>query len=141
MIARRYELIFIDYPVASFPWTGQIIAASDGAIVTGINTIPCLRQVSETLAFVRSCSPATLPISVVINRCERTLLGSISRRKQVEMVLREERLFFLANNPEAVESVNMGEPMILGASARKLRKDIAPLADHCVKWESRRIGA
>jgi MinD-like ATPase involved in chromosome partitioning or flagellar assembly len=57
------------------------------------------------------------------------------------MVLREERLFFLANNPEAVESVNMGVPMMLSASARKLRKEIAPLADHCAKWESRRVGA
>ena len=59
------------------------------------------------------------------------MLGSISRQKHVEMALRDERLFFIANRPEAIESINMGQPMILGTSARKLRKDLAPLADFC----------
>jgi pilus assembly protein CpaE len=131
MIARQYDLVLIDYPVPWFPWTAQVVAASDACIITGINTIPCLRQVSETLALVRSSGSAGLHVGIAVNRCEYTMLGSITRQKHVEMALRDERLFFIANRPEAIENINMGQPMILGTSARKLRKDLAPLADFC----------
>jgi pilus assembly protein CpaE len=140
IITRRYELVFIDYPVTWFPWTAQIISASDGAIITGINSIPCLRQLSETLSLVRSGSPPALQIGIVINRCERTFLGSILRQKHVEMALRDERLFFVGNRPEATESANMGVPMMLSASAAaKIRKDFAPLGTFCSELVSRRV--
>jgi len=48
-------------------------------------------------------------------------------------------LFFIANRPEAVESVNMGVPMLLGASAGKLRKELAPLASFCSGLRSSRL--
>lgn len=136
MIAARYDLVLIDCPVAWFPWTEQIIAASDAAVITGINTIPCLRQVSETLPSVRASGSAALRIGIAINRCDYTILGSISRRKHVEMVLRDERLFFIGNFPESIESINMGQPMMLGSPARKLRKDLAPLAAFCAGVQS-----
>jgi pilus assembly protein CpaE len=139
MIASRYHFIFIDCPVAWSSWTPQIIAASDGVVITGINTIPCLRQVTESLAIVRSSGSATLQIAIAINRCERTLFGSIVRGKHVEMALPDERLTFIANRPEAVESVNMGVPMLLGASAGKLRKELAPLASFCAGLRSSRL--
>jgi pilus assembly protein CpaE len=139
MIASRYHFIFIDCPVAWLSWTPQIIAASEGVVITGINTIPCLRQVTETLAVVRSSGSAALQIAIAINRCERTLFGTILRRKHVEMALPDEQLFFIANRPEAVESVNMGVPMLLGASAGKLRKELAPLASFCSGLRSSRL--
>jgi pilus assembly protein CpaE len=135
MVARHYDLVLIDYPVSWFPWTAQVIAASDAGIITGINTIPCLRQVTETLAQVRASGPPALQIGIAINKCEYTLLGAVSRQKHVEMVLRDERLFFVANRPESIESIDMGQPMMLGASARKLRKDLAPLAKFCVELQ------
>lgn len=139
MIASRYHFIFIDCPVTWLSWTPQIIAASEGVVITGINTIPCLRQVTETLAVVRSSGSAALQIAIAINRCERTLFGSILRRKHVEMALPDEQLSFIANRPEAVESVNMGVPMMLGASAGKLRKELAPLASFCSGLRSSRL--
>lgn len=139
MIARRYDLVLIDYPVQWFSWTAQIIAASDAAIITGINTIPCLRQVCETLALVRSSGSTGLQIGIAINRCEYTMLGSIARRKHVEMVLRDEQLFFIGNRPESIESVNMGQPMMLGTAARKLRRDLMPLAKFCAGVQSNRV--
>lgn len=141
MIARRYDLLLMDFPLVWSPWTAQIIAASDAAVITGINTIPCLRQVSETLAQVRASGALALQIAVAINRCERGMLGSIARRKHVEMALRDERLFFVGERPEAVESVNMGVPMTLGTSAGKVRKDFAPLADFCGGVKSSRFAA
>lgn len=137
MIARRYELVLIDHPVPWFSWTPQIIAASDAAIITGVNTIPCLRQVSETLALVRSSGSTALQVGIAINRCEYTMLGTVARRKHVEMVLRDEQLFFIGDRPEAIDSVNMGQPMMLGSAARKLRRDLLPLANFCAGLKSR----
>jgi pilus assembly protein CpaE len=138
MIAKRYDLILIDFPVTWFAWTAQVIAASDGAVITGINTIPCLRQITETLALVQSTGSTAQQIRVVLNRCERTMLGSIARRRHVKQVLQDEKLFFISNRPEAIGSINMGVPMMLGGSAGKLKKEFAPLANFCAELESTR---
>lgn len=139
MITVRYDLVLLVYPLPWFSWTAQIVAASDGTVVTGINTIPCLRQISETLALVRSSGAAAPQVAIAVNRCERTLLGSISRRKHAEMVLRDEQVFFIAMRPEAAESVNMGVPMMLGPAAGKLRSELAPLANFCAGLRSARL--
>lgn len=141
MIAARYDLILMDHPAQWFSWTAQTVAACDGAIITGINTIPCLRQICETLALVRSSGSSMLQVGIAINRCERTLLGSIARRKHVEMALRNERLFFIGNRAEAVESVNMGVPMLLGPAAGKCRREFAPMAKFCAELLPARIGS
>lgn len=138
LIAARYSLIFIVCPLHWLPWTPQIIAASDGVIVCGINTIPCLRRVSETLAEVRSSGSAALQIRVAINRCERNFFGSIARRRHAEMALRDEEVFFVSERPEAVQSVNMGVPMVLGAAAARVRRELAPLADFCTNLQPAR---
>ena len=129
MITRRYDLVFIDHPLTWFSWTPQVIAASDAAVITGINTIPGLRQISETLAQVRSSGTPSLKVAVVLNRCERTLIGMIARRKHVERVLRDEQVFYVSERPEAIESVNMGIPIMLGGSAAKLQNELAPLGN------------
>ena len=139
MIAARYDFILIVFPLQWFGWTPQIIAACDGAVIAGINTIPGLRQVSETTALVRSHGSAGLAIRIALNRCERTLLGSISRRKYAQMVLRDEEVFFVGERPEAVESVNVGVPMHLGAAARKVRREFGPIADFCTNLRSTRV--
>ena len=139
MIAARYDNILIILPLHWFAWTPQIIAASDAAIVVGTNTIPGLRQVSETVTRVRASGSADLAIRVALNRCERTLLGSITRRKHAEMVLRDEQVFFIGQRPEAVESVNIGVPMLFGAAARRTRHEFAPLAGFCAGLRSTRV--
>ena len=131
MITRRYDLVLIDHPLTWFSWTPQVIAASDAAVITGINTIPGLRRISEALAQVRSSGTPSLKVAVALNRCERTLIGMIARRKHVERVLRDERVFYVSERPEAVESVNMGIPIMLGSSAAKLQNELAPLGEFC----------
>ena len=138
MIATRYDLVLIVYPLHWLPWTAQIIAASDGVVVTGINTIPCLRQISETLSYVRSSSSQATQVRVAINRCERTLFGSIARRRHAEMALRNEQVLFLGYRPEAVQSANIGVPMVLGAGANRARREFAPLAGFCAGLQSTR---
>src|SRR5262249_50488892 len=79
MIASRYDLVLIDLPVTWLPWTAQLINGSNGVIVTGINTIPCLRQIAERLAAVRQAKHSSGEIAIAVNRCRRGLIGGIER--------------------------------------------------------------
>jgi pilus assembly protein CpaE len=139
MASTRYDLILIDLPVIWFPWTFDIIANADALVVTGINTISCLHQIVETLAAVRSSRTDTVPVSVVINRCERRLFGGIARHKHVQQVLGREKIFFVQDDPVAmVESVNTGTPIVVSRNAGKAVKQIAALASYCGDLKSLR---
>jgi pilus assembly protein CpaE len=138
IITKRYDLVLIDHPVTWFSWTPQVLGASDAAVITGVNTIPCLRQISETLSQVRSSGSPSLKVAVVLNRCERTLIGMIARRKHVERVLPTEQVIYVSERAEAIESVNMGIPILLGGSAAKLQNELAPLGEFCADVTSTR---
>jgi Flp pilus assembly CpaE family ATPase len=137
MIATRYNLVFIDFPLTWFSWTTQVIAASDGAIITGLNTIPNLRQISETLSLLRSTTNA-LQVAIALNRCQQGVFGTVSRRKHVERVLRNETMFFIADHSEAIEAVSMGVPMTMGPSASKRHKELAGLGSFCTELKPTR---
>jgi len=75
---------------------------------------------------------------VVLNRCEKNVFGSIVGRNQVERVLPDEALFFIVNHPEAIESANMGLPMMLGGPTRRIRDEFAKLANFCAELKPAR---
>jgi pilus assembly protein CpaE len=138
MISARYHLILIDLPVTWFTWTSQIVSASDGVVVTGTNTIPGLRQTAETLVAVREIARASAQITVAVNRCRRRFWGGVARRRHVERVLGREKLFYIAEESMALESVNTGTPMTLSKGTGAIVRDIAPLADFCANVKSLR---
>jgi pilus assembly protein CpaE len=139
MISTRYDLIVIDLPVPWFGWTSQVIAGSDGVVVTGINTIPSLRQMAETVAAVRDACGASGQIAVAVNRCEHRLMGGIARRQHVEKVLGREKVFYVRSDPMMVQSINTGTPMALTNAARKASKEIASLGVFCAGLKSSQV--
>jgi pilus assembly protein CpaE len=144
IISRRYNVILIDLPVTWFNWTVDIIAHSTAVVLTGINTIPCLRQLSQTLKTVRDARPGSAPesVGVVINRCDRTLLGGIERRQHVESVLGPEQVLYVSNDPAAfLESANTGTPLALAAGSRKTIKEISAIAEFCVGQKAPNVKA
>ena len=144
IIAKRYDLILIDLPVTWFAWTVDIIGNSNAVLLTGINTIPCLRQISQTLAVVRDARPGTAQdtVAIVVNRCERTLLGGVERRQHVESVLGGEQVFYVGNDPTAmVESANTGTPLAQSSGSRKTIKEISAIAEFCVSLKSPNVKA
>jgi pilus assembly protein CpaE len=137
MIVARYDLILIDLPVYWFPWTTDILANADGVIVTGINTIPCLRQMSEVLATLRSSRTGRGEIAVIINRYEPRFSGGVARRKHVETVLGNEKLFYVRDDTAAMaESINTGSPLMVSNSFRKSVKEITAVAGFCAELKS-----
>jgi pilus assembly protein CpaE len=128
MIAARYDLILLDLPVAWFAWTRQLLSAVEVAFVSGLNTIPGLRQVAEALAVVRGVDRVPPKIAVVLNRCEYRLVGGFARRNHVKNLLGNEEVLFVREEVEsAVQSVNTGIPMAIQGQS-KASRDISPIA-------------
>jgi pilus assembly protein CpaE len=131
-VARHYAYIIVDLPVSAHAWTIPLLTASEGILVTGVNTIPGLRQIAETLRALRAANGITAEIRTVINRCELGLIGGVARRDHIARVLGDEKRFYVRNAGIAVECVNMGESMSLARPSDKAVKDIAAIADFCM---------
>lgn len=136
MISRQYDLILIDLPLSWFSWTSRIIAASGGIVVTGLNSIPGLRQIAEALKAVRETAGLSGQIRVVINNCERGLFGRVTRQQHVESVLEHERTIYVRSDPAVVDSINTGTPMAINGLGGKIGNDIAKITEFCAALKS-----
>jgi pilus assembly protein CpaE len=128
MIADKYEFIVLDLPVPWFSWTGLTLENSDAVVLTGINTIPCLRQMRSTLDAVVEMKSLSSPVAIVMNRVRHNLVGRIERRRHVESVFPNENIFYIEENSRAVERVNTGTPARLAGNHGKA---FAKLALYC----------
>ena len=129
MISKRYDLLMIDLPPTWFGWTSQVISLCDLAVVTGFNTVPGLRQIAETLDAVRGIEPPPRQVVVGLNRCEAQLFGKIAGGVHVKKVLRDEKLFYVRDEPAATNySLNTGVPVAIASRSSKISKDIRAFA-------------
>jgi len=124
IISQRYDLILIDLPVQWVSWTRQIIGVAELAIVTGLPTIPCLRQAVAVLEAVRANDPIPPQIVVALNRCRRRLFG-FSGEPYAKRMLKDEKVLFVREDAViAQHSVNTGIPMATGAPSSVISRDI-----------------
>jgi pilus assembly protein CpaE len=130
-MAQRYAAIIIDLPLSVHSWTLPLLAASRGILVTGLNTIPGLRQIEETLRALRTEASVTAELRAVVNRCEFGLFGRVARADHVTRILGEEKRLLVRDTPAAIECVNVGTPIILAHPSDKSVKDIAAIAAFC----------
>ncbi len=135
-MAHRYDYIVIDLPLSVHSWTIPLLAASKGILVTGLNTIPGLRQIEETLRALRAEPLVTADKRAVVNRCDFSLLGKVARADHVARILGDERRLFVRDARVALECVNLGTPMTMAYPSDKAVKDIAAIADYCVALKS-----
>ena len=135
-IAQRYSTIVIDLPLSVHSWTIPLLAASKGILVTGLNTIPGLRQIEETMRALREEATITADVRAVVNRCDFSFLGKVARADHVARILGEDKRFCVRNAAVAVECVNVGSPIALAYPSDKSVKDIAAIAAFCAKLNS-----
>jgi pilus assembly protein CpaE len=135
-MAQRYSTIVIDLPLSVHPWTLPLLAASKGILVTGLNTIPGLRQIEETLRALRAEARITADVRAVVNRCGFGLLGKLARADHVARILGEEKRLLVRNARVAIDCVNIGTPMTLAYPSDKSVKDIAAISEFCTGLKS-----
>jgi pilus assembly protein CpaE len=123
MVSEKYDYIVFDLPVAWFGWTVPILENSNAIMMTGINTIPCLRQMRATLDEVVKMKVSSSQVALVMNRTKQRLLRGIDRRHHVESVFPNETIFYVREYADAVDKVNTGTPAALdGSHAKELAK-------------------
>jgi pilus assembly protein CpaE len=123
MVLAKYNYIVFDLPVSWFGWTIPILESSHAIVMTGINTIPCLRQMRAISDAVVKTKVSSSQIAIVINRVKRRLLRNIERRGHVESVFPNENIYYIHEHPDAVDRVNTGTPAALaGAHAKEYAK-------------------
>ena len=130
-LAQRYSTIIIDLPLSVHSWTLPLLAASKGILVTGLNTIPGLRQIEETVRALREEATITAEVRAVVNRCELGLMGKVARADHVARILGEEKRFFVRSARVAIECVNVGTPITLAYPSDKSVKDVAAISAFC----------
>ena len=128
-ISEQYDLVIIDVPPAWFDWTDQILSVSDLAIVTGLNNVPGLRLIAETLQEVKSAARVPPQIVVALNRCESGLVGGIARRRHVSRALGNQPAVYIREDAAAANhSLNTGVPISITSHSSKIAKDVRALA-------------
>ena len=135
-MAQRYSTIVIDLPLSVHSWTLPLLAASKGILVTGLNTIPGLRQIEETMRALREEATITADVRAVVNRCDFSFLGKVARADHVARILGEAKRLYVRHSAVAVECVNVGTPIALAFPSDKSVKDIAAIAAFCVGLNS-----
>jgi pilus assembly protein CpaE len=128
-ISEQYDLVMVNVPPAWFDWTDQIIAVCDLAIVTGLNNVPGLRQVAETLQAIKGAERVPPQVVVALNRCESGLVGGIARRQHVNRALGNQTVVYVREDTAAANhSLNTGVPISIVSRSSKITKDVRALA-------------
>jgi pilus assembly protein CpaE len=128
-ISEQYDLVIVDMPPAWFDWTDQILGVCDLTIVTGLNNVPGLRQIAETLQEVRNVERVPPRIVVVLNRCESGLVGRVARRGHVNRALGNQTVIYVREDTAAANhSLNTGVPISITSRTNKISKDVRALA-------------
>jgi pilus assembly protein CpaE len=130
LIVNRYNLVVLDLPVSWFSWTVPILQHSDTIVLTGINSVPCLRQLRLSMDEVLRAKSTVAQVAVVINRAEEGLFGGIKRRQHVERVMGKQKIFYVREDPQAIVRADRGAPAALGGPSR-VQKDFHALAEFC----------
>src|SRR5215471_418792 len=127
-ISEQYDLVIINVPPAWLDWTDQILGVSDLAIVTGLNNVPGLRQIAETLREVKSAERVPPQIVVALNRCESGLVGGVARRRHVSQALGNQTAVYIREDAAAANhSLNTGVPISITSSSSRITKDVRAL--------------
>jgi Flp pilus assembly CpaE family ATPase len=128
-ISVQYDLVIVNVPPAWFDWTDQILSVCDLAIVTGLNSVPGLRRIAETLQEIKSAERVPSQVVVALNRCESGLVGGVARRGHVSRALGNQTVLFVREDTAAAyHSLNTGVPISMASRSSKITKDVRALA-------------
>ncbi|MCP8937859.1 AAA family ATPase [Alsobacter sp. SYSU M60028] len=126
---ERYPLVLLDVPAMWMPWTGAIISNSDEVVVTGRYSVPAIKQIVYNLRGLEELKVSKERTLVVVNHCERKLIGGVARNQEMDGALTGFRVEYVqADVPFATECVNTGESMLQKSPVRGVCRDIKRVA-------------
>jgi pilus assembly protein CpaE len=129
-ITDLYDIVVLDLPSYRVPWSDAIMKDSDLVFVTGLYSVPSVKQIMYELK--RSCERELAPqqLCVVINQCRTNSFGGIVHEGNIDNVLAGRRVFYVQQDWSfALECVNTGVSMVQSKPRRGICRDIAKIGD------------
>ena len=130
LLASRYDVILIDMPNQHLLWNDNMLQGSDVVVLSGTSTVPALKQLRAKLALLDELKISDSKIVVIVNQCEKSLLGQVLRRKEIDRALPGRHLFFIRDDVATVRAAaNAGRPLLELSSNSHVSTDIRKLVD------------
>lgn len=129
-ITELYDVVVLDLPSWRVPWTDAIMKDSDLVFVTGLYSVPSVKQIIYELKRSSELELAPEQLCVVINQCRTNSFGSIVHESNIDNVLAGRRIFYVQQDWSfALECVNTGVSMVQSKRKRGICRDIGKIAD------------
>jgi len=129
-LSERYDTVLLDMPRYWTAWLDRILMNSDFVFVTGQYSVPAVKKVAFELKHLRNLKIGPEKVGVIINGCQRTLLGSVIRKSDVDSVLASQRIFYVQQDTSfTLECVNIGSSLIEAKPTHGICRDIKKIAE------------
>ena len=125
LLRTQMEYIVLDLPRALDETTVGALDAADERLLLLAFDIPTIRSAKRALEHFKRLGYDRQRVKLVVNRYEQTPGFDL---KQVEQVLEHKIYATLVNDPAAVASINVGEPLVLGKTPAPVVRDFQALA-------------
>jgi Flp pilus assembly CpaE family ATPase len=129
-ITDVYDIVFLDLPPCWAPWIDGVLKNSDLVFVTGLYTVPSVKQIMHELERLSALDVGPEHLAIVINQCRTNTFGWILRDANIDGVLTDRRVFRVRQDwPFALECVNTGVSMVQTKPRREICRDIKKIGD------------
>jgi pilus assembly protein CpaE len=129
-LTERYDTVLLDAPRCWTAWLDRVLMNSDCVFVTGRYSVPSVKQIAHELKHLRELNLGPENVSVIINECQKTLLGGIVRKSDIDAVLADQRIFYVQQDLSfALECVNIGVSMVQSGPKHGICRDIRKIGE------------
>jgi pilus assembly protein CpaE len=126
----RYDTVLLDAPCGWTAWLDRVLIHSDFVFVTGRYSVPSVKQIAHELKHLRELKLGPGNAGVIINGCQKSLLGGIVRKSDIDAVLAGRRIFYVQQDPSfALECVNIGGSMVQTGPMHGICRDIKKISE------------
>ena len=130
-LVESYDMVLVDVPAHLQRKSGEILAHSDFVLVTGLFSVPSVREILGLCRRLRDLEVPDKRIGVAITDTEKNIFGMVSQRFDSKSALGGRLTFFIRRDRDfAMECVDEGKSMMQTQPSRGICQDIAKLAEH-----------
>lgn len=129
-ITDLYDIVVLDMPPYRIPWVDAVLKDSDLVLVTGLYSVPSVKQIIAETKHLSERELAPEQVAVVVNQCKTTAFGGIAHDVNIDGVLSGRRVFYVQQDwPFALDCVNTGVSMVQSKPRRGICRDIKKIGD------------
>jgi pilus assembly protein CpaE len=129
-LTNRFDTVLLDVPRCGTAWLDNVLKNSDFVFVTGRHSVPSVKQIAYELRRLRTLDLKPENMGIIINWCQKGLLGGIARKSDIVAVLGGQQIFYVQQDPSfALDCVNIGASMAESGPRHGICRDIKKISE------------